>query len=152
MFNQKKDKKERRLDKCLDFRPYFETPADNAPLRDCHYVTIEGNVVPAKALFHRTALVVSLTEKEIFDRLYFTLFWIHMTAVDIKRGPKVWRARICMKDGRLVELQFSESVVLLFESILEQNMNSPTLLLIVSQLWEEREEKKGEVEGEKKSI
>lgn len=108
---------------------------------ECEYISAKGCIYKARALFHRVALVLRVGEnplvQEIFDKMYFTLFWIKIHQLEIKKSNCGWRARIVMNDYNQIDLEFQDSPLLYFESLLEGVLKYPTMLMVATEIHQE---------------
>jgi len=63
---------------------------------NCRFISIKGNLYNARALFHKVALVIRVGENplecSVYDKMYFTLFWIQIKELEILNSSKCWRA------------------------------------------------------------
>lgn len=126
----------------FDFDPYF-VEETIMKILECKYISAKGRTYGGKALFHRVALVLRIGEdpliQEIFDKMYFTLFWIKILHLEVTQSESGWRTKIIMNDYNKIELEFSSSPLLLFETHLEGVLKYPTMLIVATEIHQENQ-------------
>lgn len=158
MFNVNKNKKENRLNQIFDFDIDFTKENIDKlqiPIIECNYNIKGSNYIKGYAYFHTVALVVRFFEKEkklpcIFDKNYFTLFWNQILEVKIKlvTSPTILQqVKILMKDRRKIKLNFKkkENISKLFNNCLTTICTSPVLIIIATELFRKKINKKIEL-------
>lgn len=134
--------REERLSRVFDFDDLYLKKKDHFKIFPCNFISLNNQAIKSTVLMHKAALIVrvgfDVHSVSLYDKLYFTLFWVKIARLEIKCKNQVWKTAVLMNDNNLIHLEFFDNPIISIENFLENNLRCPTLLVLCTELLESR--------------